>query len=64
MDSFEMRGGGSFFRLQRHMADAEMLFQFFGRVKQRFIGRGAVRCDQMAGQRVLGRAERPDVQVV
>jgi hypothetical protein len=50
-----MRAGGSFFRLQRHMADAEMLFQFFGRVKQRFIGRGAVRRDQMAGQRDLGR---------
>jgi hypothetical protein len=60
MDSFEMRAGGSFFRLQRHMADAEMLFQFFGRVKQRFIRGGAV----MAGQRDLGRAERPDVQVM
>src|ERR1051326_3569996 len=50
--------------LQRHMADAEALLQFVLSAPKQGFGRDAFGAHEVRGQRRLGRAHAPDMQVV
>src|SRR3984893_291334 len=50
--------------LHGRMIDLEALGEIAAQLMKKFVAEIAVRHDEMAGERVLGRAHRPDMQVM
>ena len=56
--------GVAAFKLHRHMLDSKSIVQFVLSLIEQKIIEFAIRFDEMRGERRLGRAHRPDVQIV